>query len=100
MRRWLPDALLAIAASSSAYFDCHPVASAGDIGRGARVAVVLAYPAALFGLCGLVATASYTRRTRLRLWVAGLAFALPASLLLLVRLARLHTAAPSRSVPT
>jgi len=83
--RWVVAAILIVAAPSIACFGYYSLAAAGEIGAAAGTLIVLAYPAALFGLCGLVATGLSPRRTPLRLWAAALCFALPAALLLLTR---------------
>lgn len=83
--RWLAGAILIVAAPGIACFGYYSLADAGAVGAGVGTLVVLAYPAALLGLCGLVAAGLSPRRTPVRVWAAALCFAVPAAFLLLIR---------------
>ena len=84
--RWLVGIAVAVAVPSIACFGFYTLNVVGEVGKRWPTLVILAYPVALVGLISLVITSFSAQRTRLRVLVSAICFAVPALFLLLVRL--------------
>jgi hypothetical protein len=78
--------MLIVGTPSVACFGYYSLESLGDVHGALASIVVLAYPMAFIGLVWLVTTLSSARRGRPHTWIAALCFALPALLLLAIRI--------------